>query len=105
MSTLLAIVSRKGKVLSSTLCLLVTSANNLCKQFRPRSGQTKRRARSESKLFDTLMIFLKEFFKKLDFEQKKLETKNHEKLPSMQRIKNKQQRRGLKFSYLGLLAK
>ena len=51
------------------LCLLVSSADNLCKQFGSRSGPTKCRAWSGSKLFDTLMIFLKEFFEKIDFEK------------------------------------
>ena len=43
-------------------------ADNLCKQFGPRSGQTKCLAWSESKLFDTLMVFLKELFEKVGFE-------------------------------------
>ena len=51
-----------------TLCLLVSSADNLCKQFGPRSGPTKCRAWSGSKLFDTLTVYLKEFFEKVDFE-------------------------------------
>ena len=45
-----------------TLCLLVLSAHSLCKQFWPRSGPTKCPAWSGSKLFDSLMVFLKEFF-------------------------------------------
>ena len=60
-----------------TLCLLLSSANNLCKQFGPRSG---------SILFDTLMVFMKEFFKKVDFEKNHKKTKKHEKLPSKQRV-------------------
>ena len=36
----------------------MSSANSLCKQFGPRS-----------KLFDTLIIFLKFFFEKVDFEK------------------------------------
>ena len=48
-----------------SLCLLMSSADNLCKQFGPRPGPTKCRACSGSKLFDTLMVFLKDFFKKL----------------------------------------
>ena len=41
------------------------------KQFRHRSGPSKRQAWSESKRFDTLMIFLKEIFEKeVDFEKK-----------------------------------
>ena len=52
-----------------TLDLLESPADNFCKQFGPRSGPTKCRAPSESKLFYTLMIFLKEFFEKVDFEK------------------------------------
>ena len=48
--------------MSLTLYLLVSSADNLCKQFGPRSGAT---FLSGSKLFDTLMVFPKDFFKKL----------------------------------------
>ena len=50
--------------------LLVPSADDLCKQFWPRSGATKCRAWSGSKLFGTLMVYLKEFFEELDFETK-----------------------------------
>ena len=46
------------------LYLLVSSADNFCKQLGPRSGPIKPWARSGSKLFDTLMVFLKEIFKK-----------------------------------------
>ena len=52
-----------------TLHLQVTSADNLCKQFGPRPGPTKCRAWSGSKLFDTLMVFLKEFFENVDSEK------------------------------------
>ena len=34
--------------------------DNLCKQFGPRQDLTKYQARSRSKLFDTLMVFLSE---------------------------------------------
>ena len=61
----------------SALCLLVLSADNLCKQFGPRSSPTKHRVWSGSKLFDTLMVFLKEFFKKVNFEKNKQTTKKH----------------------------
>ena len=47
-----------------TLCLRVSSADNLCKQFGPWSGPTKCRAWSRSKLFDTLIVLLKFFLKK-----------------------------------------
>ena len=43
---------------------LLSSADNLCKQFGPRSGKTKCRAWSRSKLLDTQMVFLKDFFEK-----------------------------------------
>ena len=66
------------------LVLLVSSADNLCKQFRPRSGPTKCRAWSGSKLFETLMEHLKEFFKKVDFEKNRQTTNRHEKLPRRQ---------------------
>ena len=45
-------------------CLLVPSAANFCKQFGTRSGRTKCQAWLGSKLFDTLMVFPKEFFEK-----------------------------------------
>ena len=48
-----------------TLCLLVLSAVNLCKQFEPIPGTMNRLALSGSKLFDTLMLFLKDFSEKL----------------------------------------
>ena len=40
-------------------------ANNFCKQFGHRSGPNACRAWSGSKLFDILMVFLKEFFEKV----------------------------------------
>ena len=43
-----------------TLYLLVLSADKFCKQFGRRSG---------TKLFDSLMVFMKEFFEKVDFER------------------------------------
>ena len=48
-----------------TPCLPVSSADNVGKQFGPRSGPTNRRAWSGSKLFDILIVFLKEFFQKV----------------------------------------
>ena len=63
------------------------SAVNLGKQFGPRSGPTNRRAWSGSKLFDILMVFLKEFFQKVNFEKNQQTTKKREKLPSMQWVK------------------
>ena len=65
-----------------TSTYLTSSADYLCKQFRPRSGPTKCRAWSGFKLFDTLMVFLKEFFWKVDFEKNQQTTKKHENFPS-----------------------
>ena len=67
-----------------TVCLPVSSAYYLGKQFGPRSGPANRRACSGSKLFDILMVFLKEFFQKVNNEKKSAEDKKNEKLPSMQ---------------------
>ena len=53
-----------------TLHLLVLSADNFCKQFG-----------SRSKLFDTLVVFMKEFFEKVDFEKNKQTTKKKKKFP------------------------
>ena len=66
---------------ASTLCLLVPSVDNICKQFGPRSGPTKCRAWPGSKLFDTLMVFLKEFYEKVEIEKNQQKTKKPEKLP------------------------
>ena len=43
----------------------MSSADNFCKQLGPRSGPTERRSWPGSKLFDILMVFLKEFFEKM----------------------------------------
>ena len=67
-----------------TLYLLVSSADNLCKQFGPRSGGTKCWAWSGSNLLDTEMVFLKEFFEKFEFEKNQLTAEKHEKFPSGQ---------------------
>ena len=67
-----------------TLCLLVSSADILCKQFGPRPGPTECRTWSGYRLFHTLMVFLKEFFEKVDFNKNQQTTKKHEKLISRQ---------------------
>ena len=72
-----------------TLCLLVSPADNLCKQFGPRSGPTKCQAWSGYKLFDTLMVLLKEFFENVDFEKNQQTEKKRALLPSRQRVKKK----------------
>ena len=62
-----------------TLCLQVSSADNLRKQFGPRPGQTICLAWSGSKLSDALMVLLKEFFEKVNFEKYQQTAKNHGK--------------------------
>ena len=49
---------------------VVLSADNICEQFGPRAGLTQCQTWSGSKLFDTLMVFLKIFFEKIDFFKK-----------------------------------
>ena len=56
--------------------ILVSSADNLCKQFGP------------SKLFNTLMVFLKEIFENLDFE-KSADDKNIAQYANSLKAKNK----------------
>ena len=54
-----------------TCCLLVSSADNFCKQFGPRSGPTQCWAWSGSNPFDTQMIFRKSWFWKKTIDVKK----------------------------------
>ena len=42
--------------------------------------------RPGSKPFDTLIVFLKEFFEKVNFEKSQQRQQKHEKLPSMQEV-------------------
>ena len=63
-----------------TLCLLASSADNLCKQFGPRCLiwiQTVRHSDGINK----------RIFEKDDFEKYQQMTKTDEKLPSIQRVK------------------
>ena len=64
----------KSHCIFLTLCLLVSSADSLYKQFGPRSGPTQCLARSGSKLFDTLMVLVhvnpERTFGKVYFEKK-----------------------------------
>ena len=57
-----------------TLYLLVLSADSLCKQIGPRSGPTK----FGSNLFDTQMVFLNFFLKKLILKKISRRQKKHE---------------------------
>ena len=69
------------------LYLLVLPGDSICQQFGPRSGPMKCQARSGSKLFDTLILFLKEFWEKFILKNIQPTTKKHAKLPSKQRCK------------------
>ena len=62
----------------------MSTTDSFWKQFVHRSGPTKRQARSGSKLFNTLMVFLKEFFEKVDIEKHQQTTISMQKLPSVQ---------------------
>ena len=66
-----------------TLFLPVLSAFSLCKQFGHTSGPTERPGLEPSCL--TLIIFLKEFFNKHNFEKNQQTPQNHTNLPSIQR--------------------
>ena len=60
----------------------MTFANSLD----PDQAPAKYQAWSGPKLFDTMMVFLKEFFQKVDFEKNRQTTKKSmQKLPSRQR--------------------
>ena len=53
-------------------CCLLSSADNLCKLFEPRSGPIECHACSGPKLFDNLM---KDFFEKVDYLENQQTTK------------------------------
>ena len=63
------------RIIQKVASCLLSSADSLHKQFGPRSGPTKCCAWSWSKLFDTLMVILNEYFKKVDFEKNHQTTK------------------------------
>ena len=60
--------------------LLVSSADNFCNSSNQDQGQTKRLAGSDSKLFDNLMVSLKEIFEKVDLKQS-ADHKKHQNYP------------------------
>ena len=62
----LSIFERPLKTGITVSFLQESSADNLCKQFQSRSGPTDHWVLSGSKLFDTLVVFLKEFFQKVE---------------------------------------
>ena len=69
-------------------CRLLKISDNLCKQFGPRSGPTKRRSWSGSKLFDALMVFLKEIFEKDNYEKSADDNKSMKNYPAWYKLIN-----------------
>ena len=68
---------------------ILSSDDNLYKQVGPRSGPTERWAWSGSNPFDTPIVFLKDFFERINFENSQQTIpKVNEKLPSIQRFKS-----------------
>ena len=63
-----------------TPSLLVSSADHFCKQFGPRPGPKEHQTWSCSKLFDILIVFLKEIFQKVDFEKNSADDKRAGKI-------------------------
>ena len=66
----------------------MSSADHLSKQFGPRSDPSFCRAWSGSKLFNTLMVFLKGFFEEVDFEKNLQTTKKKNTCKITQYAKN-----------------
>ena len=77
----------RGSNFFANFCLAVVSlptcADNLCKQFGPRSGLTKCQALSGSKLLD----ILKELLENLDLEKNQPMIKKHEKVLRRKKVK------------------
>ena len=70
------------------LCQLVSSADNIFKQFGPRSGPKKVGPDLDPNCL-TLMVFLKYFFEKVEFEKNNKQTADeYATFPSMQRVKS-----------------
>ena len=65
---------------------VLLSFDNLYKKSGPRSGPTKCRAWSGSKLFDTLMVFLKEFKKKQILKKKSADDKKWKDFPACKEL-------------------
>ena len=74
-----------SSTIAFTLHLLVSHADNLCKQFGPRSDPIKCQSRSGSKLFDTEGIS-ERFLKKVDFEIKQQTTHSMQNYPVGKRL-------------------
>ena len=71
-----------------TLCLLESSADNLYKQFGPRSGPIECWSWSGSKMFGTLKVFLKEIFFENWLWKNSANSKKHVNLHSRKIVKS-----------------
>ena len=69
LSQMSKVIQSDSKSIRITLYLLVSSVNNLYKQFGPRPAQQNVGHDLDTN-FLTLIIFLKEFFEMVDFEEK-----------------------------------
>ena len=67
-------------------------ADNLCKQFGPRSGPTKCWSWSGSNLFDTLIGFPKDFFFKVYFEKSQQTSKIMKYYPAWKELRQWEER-------------
>ena len=65
----------------------VELADNRCKKFGPRSGPTECRSWSGSKLFDTWIVYLKEFFENINFEKEGADDKSMKNYPACTELK------------------
>ena len=59
--------------------ILVSSIDDLRKQFEPRSGPTTRQAWSGSKLYDPLMVFMKKYIENVNFKRNRQKNTQHAK--------------------------
>ena len=79
------IISKVSSLFSRERRLLL-SADNLCKQFAPRSVPTERWSRSGYRPFDTLIVFLQDALKKLILKKSQQMTTKVLKSSSVQRV-------------------
>ena len=77
------LLSRGALYLASPLCLLMIFANSLG----PDQDRQNTRSDLDQKLFVTLMVFLKEFVEKVDFEKSQQGSKEHANFPNIKELK------------------
>ena len=61
--------------------VLLSSADNFCEQLDPDQDRQNVGPDLDPNCFDTLMVFLKEYFEKVDFEKNQQTTKNMQNYP------------------------